>query len=459
MRLLILIAAAFLVRLVALIAAWDINCSNDECHYLFLSSRLADGQGFQSHAGHYWPPGYITFLAAHFKLGMGIEGARITQVFLSTLLVPLAFIMGREAAREAGITNGERVGLLAGAFIAFHPTLIAYSHYLWSETLFLPLFTGGLILVHRCIRRQSAAVALTAGLVLGAATLVKALPLYLVPVLALWLFVSLPAGRRLAPAVALVLGLVLVVGPWAARNFVVLDRMVLLETTSGKNLVRGNNNINPANWDWGTSRSTHGVVIRSGCGKEENLVDLDACLMEYGLQGISRNPGRFIRDAGTKLADLANPTSFLVRHIRSGTYGEWPVPLAHAAVTLIALFHMSLMGLAIIGWTRHSGHWRQIVVLLVLYVVAIHLVMFAMSRFRLPLVVPLAVGAALALAPAVTANAGRRLNHILAAALLGILLLCWAFRLPDLYAPRSAELEPPKLPAENQPKIGIYPSQ
>lgn len=442
MKLLLLIAVAFMLRLAGVLATRHLGCTYDECWYLFLAVKLAAGEGFQAQAGHFWPPGYIAFVAAYIKSGLGVEWAVFSQILLSTLLVPLAYVIGREAAAEAGRADSHRVGLLAAAIIAFHPTLIAYSHYLLSETLFLPLFTAGLLLVHRYTLRPAPTVALAAGLLMGAATLIKALPLYLVPLLAIWLATTQPAGRRLVPVVLLLLGTVLIVGPWTARNAVVHQRLVLVETTTGKNLVRGNNAISPANWDWGTARPTLGASIYGDCVKEANLVDRDACLVRYGLGEIRQHPGRFVQQAGTKLADLVNPTSFLVRHIREGIYGDWPAPLAHTVVTLVALFNMALMALAVVGWTRSSGRWRQIVILLVLYMLAVHVVMFAMSRFRLPLEVPMAVGAALALLPASGSGSGGRGRSLLIAALLTVLVLCWSVRVFDLYAPRVVKPEP-----------------
>jgi 4-amino-4-deoxy-L-arabinose transferase-like glycosyltransferase len=450
-KLLLLITAAFLVRLVAAVAAWNIECVYDECFYSNLAGSLAAGDGFQPHAGHYWPPGYIAFLAAHLKAGLGLGGARITQVFLSTLLVPLAFVMGREAATDAGRPDGRQVGLMAAVIIAFHPTLIAYSHYLWSETLFLPLFIGGLLLVHRAAGQGSGWLALAAGALLGVSCLIKVLPLYLIPLLAFWLAVRSPAHRRLVTASLLLAGAVLAVGPWTVRNLVVHRRVVLIETTTGKNLVRGNNAVHPANWDWGTARSTRGVVARSGC-RQTDLIDLNACLTRHGIGEIAAHPGRFVRQAGTKIADLANPTSFLVRHIRRGLYGSWPGALSHPAVTIVALFHMALMTLAVWGWARHGGNWRQIVMLCVIYIVAVHVATFAMSRFRLPLTVPLAVGAALALVPAppgsLTTGSQRR-RGLWTASLLIILVLCWGARFPDLYAPRSFSPAAEELPADD----------
>ncbi len=439
MKLLLVITAAFLVRLVAAVAAFDLECVFDECFYSNLAATLAAGDGFQPHAGHYWPPGYIAFLAAHLKTGLGLGGARITQVFLSTLLVPLAYTMGREAATDAGRLDGRRVGLMAALLIAFHPTLIAYSHYLWSETLFLPLFVGGLLLVHQAARQGSRKLALAAGILLGASCLIKVLPLYLVPLLAIWLALRSPVHRRVAAVSLLLAGTALAVAPWTARNLVQHRRFVLIETTTGKNLVRGNNAMTPANWDWGTGRSTRGVVVGTGC-RQTDLIDLNACLTRHGLGEIRDHPGRFVVQAGTKLADLVNPTSFLVRHIRRNLYGPWPAPVAHGVVTLVALFHMALMALAILGWVRHGGNWRQIVILCVVYIVAIHLVTFAMSRFRLPLALPLAVGAALALVPAPAGYVppgSSRQRALWTAGLLVVLLLCWGARVQDLYASRS----------------------
>jgi hypothetical protein len=92
------------------------------------------------------------------------------------------------------------------------------------------------------------------------------------------------------------------------------------------------------------------------------------------------------------------------------------------------------------------------VMLCVIYIVAVHVATFAMSRFRLPLTVPLAVGAALALVPAPPGSlatgsrrrrgrwpAGRRIN----------LVLCWGARFPDLYASRSFSPVAEELPADD----------
>ncbi len=436
MRLWLLILAALAVRLIGVAAAWNIDCVYDECFYGNLARHLADGEGFQPHSRHYWPPAYITFLAGHLKLGLGLNGARVTQAFLSTLLVPMVFLLGRQAARDAGRSDGARVGMGAAILVAFHPTLIAYAHYLWSETLFLPLFLGGLLLLHTARARTSGRLALAAGLAMGASCLVKVLPLYLVPLLAVWIMVGTPTRRGVRVAVLLMAGTMAVILPWTARNYVAYGHLVLIETTTGKNLVRGNNPVAPSNWDWGTGRSTRGVIPQTGC-RDADLVDLNACLTRAGVNQIIQNPLRFVTRAGTKIADLVNPTSFPVRHIRRDLYGAWPPLLANGVVTALALFNMVLMAMAVWGWTRNGGAWWQITLIMVLYTLAVHVATFGMSRFRMPLIPIMVVGAAMAAIPrrAPVTQACHRRQTTWAAVILAILLLCWGARVPDLYAP------------------------
>jgi 4-amino-4-deoxy-L-arabinose transferase-like glycosyltransferase len=430
------IALAFLLRAGALWATRDISCIYDECFYSELARSLAAGEGFQPHARHYWPPGYVAFLAAHLVAGGGWLAAKATQVVLSTLLVPLVYSLARRAARSWDEVAGRRVALAAAAWIALHPTLVAYSHYLWSETLFLPIFTGGLLLAIAARDTASGGRAAAAGVLFGLSCLIKLVALFLVPLLAVWLLLGPGEPRqRLRGAVLLMLATFAVILPWTIRNAAVHGRFVLVETTTGKNLVRGNNRRPPANWDWGMERPARGMVRETGCNQVD-LIDLNACLTRRGIEWIANHPGSFARRAGTKVADLVNPTSFLVRHVRKGVYGGWPPWLADATVLVVALYNMMLMALAVIGWTLGPpSSTRQAMALTTVYIVAVHVATFAMSRFRLPLEPFLAVGAALVLrAPGAflaELRGGRR--RLATFALLVALAACWSVRAGALY--------------------------
>jgi hypothetical protein len=102
----------------------------------------------------------------------------------------------------------------------------------------------------------------------------------------------------------------------------------------------------------------------------------------------------------------------LVRHIRRGQYGDWPPLLADGTILLVALFHVGLMALAVVGWLHGpGGAARSLTWVVVGYVIAVHVLTFAMSRFRLPLEPLLAVGAGLALAAPLQVAAGLGAGH------------------------------------------------
>ncbi len=93
-------------------------------------------------------------------------------------------------------------------------------------------------------------VACSAGLLLGAALLVRpAVLAFCVGIGIWWLFWKPVALRRKwMLAVGLALGVIVVVAPWSARNYLVFDRFVPLATNGGYNLMLGNN---PQAWGGG----------------------------------------------------------------------------------------------------------------------------------------------------------------------------------------------------------------
>jgi hypothetical protein len=101
----------------------------DEGAYLKLATQLAAGGGYE---GTFRPPGYPAFLAFWLAIGAGTLGVRLAQVALSAWSTVLMYQLGTRV-------GGERVGRVAAFLFAFDPVLIAFSHRLWSETLFLTI--------------------------------------------------------------------------------------------------------------------------------------------------------------------------------------------------------------------------------------------------------------------------------------------------------------------------------
>jgi hypothetical protein len=167
-------------------------------------------------------PGYPVFLA----LVLAVFGERLWVVSVlgaclsaATALALLAFFAEPFGARTAA---------WSAVLLSFEPGSFCRSLEILSETLFALLLVLGLAALVAFVGRPSArpAAAFLGGLALAAATLVRPILVFLLPVLALVLLALLLArrspGRRIAAAVlAFLLPPAVLVGGWMARNALV----------------------------------------------------------------------------------------------------------------------------------------------------------------------------------------------------------------------------------------------
>ena len=83
-------------------------------------------------------PAYEYFLAFIYRLfGLHLEAVWIIQAILHALTAYLIFLVCRLVFKE----NSAKIGLLAAAFIGFHPDLIEISAMLMTETFYIFLIT------------------------------------------------------------------------------------------------------------------------------------------------------------------------------------------------------------------------------------------------------------------------------------------------------------------------------
>ena len=251
----VLLAVALLLRGGALIAGRDARLLKDEELYRVRAVALLDGEGYvgsyrsfvqhrgsnymselPQYPGAYQPPLYQTFMAAIMAVtNRSIFAVKLVQVLISTVTVGLVLWIGRA-------WFGAQPGWYAAWICALYPNLIAFSHYLWSETVFIFLFmlAIGLLTVPRQLPgRRSFFIA---GLLFGLAALTRSITVFFLPVLLGWLLLAhwrewRGCLRRAALAVAV---MAVVIAPWTIRNYYVHDGFVLIETSGAFNIWRGN---------------------------------------------------------------------------------------------------------------------------------------------------------------------------------------------------------------------------
>ena len=235
-----IVAVAGLVRI-----AWVLWATNDPSasigdpyFYFALGQQLADGAGYLNvvtgDATAYYPVGYPAFLGVVFWLVQHTPvpdelplAATLVQAVLGTASVALVFLIARRVA-------GTPAALVAATVTAAFPSLVIYTATLQLETvfIFLALAAVAILVVHDWSEPPSLRRLLAFGIVLGVSALVRpfSLPFVLAPAVALVL-----AGlgwRQAVRALAVPLGAAAVVLlPWVVRNATVMDAAVISTNT------------------------------------------------------------------------------------------------------------------------------------------------------------------------------------------------------------------------------------
>ena len=247
-------AAVFAVALAARLgvvgwAAGRFPPTADGEYYHRLATRLAEGLGYT----WAWPDGVVT-PAAHYPVGYpgalaavyAIVGPRpAAAMVLNAILGALAALaVHRLAARAAP----RPIAALAGALVALHPGLVAYTPALMTEGV-----TGALLACaawaaawagERAASREGLRWLLPfagVGAVIGAATLVRPQALLLAPALA-WIGARAIPGRTSPRALAAVVATAValaICAPWTARNCARMGRCALVSVNGGWNLLIG----------------------------------------------------------------------------------------------------------------------------------------------------------------------------------------------------------------------------
>jgi hypothetical protein len=329
----------------------------------------------------FYPPVYPYFVGGLFRAFGTMRAVLWAQVILGALLVPVVGLAGARAF-------GRRVGLFAAAATALYPELLWYPAHYWSETVFLLLLWGAIERTLAADARASRGAAVAAGLLWGLATLTRELSLYLVPIAALWLLRPRhadtagrfrphglrPAAGGVARSALLVLVTVLTVLPWTIRNAIVFHVFIPVSTMGGLNLWQGN------------TRLTH-LQIYEVLTTKGGAVEQDRYCREMAWKTIaSRQPGWALEKIGEQMPEFWKAGSEVLDHL-AGREACGPLSVTRLVpIELVLLLpYLAVLGLFLVGLVRvrFTGGAFFLLVLLAAYNAA-HVVAYATTRFRVP---------------------------------------------------------------------------
>lgn len=333
------ILVALLPRLFVAIA-WSKEPVWDGHYYHFGAERIAQGLGYSEDV---WQAGkLVTKPWVHYPVGYSAMLALFYRVFGPDLLVaPLVnavfgALLAGAAHRLARYFLSENRARVAGALVALHPGLIAYSALVMTEVVAAAfLLVAGLVAARHSGRLLGP---VGAGALIGVAALIRPTSLLTLPLLALFERASLTRRLR-AAAIGLGCAL-LVILPWTVRNCRTLDGCALISTNGGWNLAIG-----------AITRTGRFESLRAsdGCRVVSGQVQQDRCWASVGLKKITDAPIAWLARAPKKLGETFNHESFAVEYLHEADPVSWTEPRRVAGRELQTMVHRLLMVAAALG--------------------------------------------------------------------------------------------------------------
>lgn len=398
----------------------------DQESYHMLAQRVLQGHGFTV-AEDWWPltragepTAHWSYLYTLYLVGVyaafGVQplAPRLLQALIVGVMWPLlAYRLGRRL-------GGETTGLVAAGWSAVYPYFVYYGAALMTEPFYITAILVSLDLalsmagqpVELAARGRMAGQWALLGLVLGVAVLLRQLFLAFVPVLLAYVWIAQRRGslspanllRRAARSLvypAIAAGVIaLMIAPWTARNAAAFDRFVLLNTNAGFAFFWANHPVHRVNFVGILPADTpyESLVPRELRSLSE--AEMDSALMRAGLNFVLQDPGRYIQLSISRIA-----TYFMF----------WPSTDSSlfSNVARVSSFAVALPFI-VYGLIVAARRWRKWI-LLYLFVgvyTAIHLLSWALVRYRLPVDAVFLMFAAYGLL-----DAGRRLRRRLRRAL------------------------------------------
>lgn len=395
-------AAGLALRLAFGFAYWvGKPLTHDEHEYLALARSLASGQGFVYDDAHESgtaqrfgrAPGYPIFLAA-LDAGRPVPEATPAIVKLAQSVVGAftVWLIGIIALRAAG----RRAAMWAAWIAALYPPLVALPSYALSETLYSAVALAAAYAVqvaadtatkNRSVdaHRGAIARATLGGVLAGIAALIRPAMLFYLPIATAWLLYR----RQLPVAIAVAAASLATIAPWTVRNYVVYDRVVLIASEGGVTFWTGNHPLARGEGDLAANPDLKRAELQFRQSHPELSSEaLEPLYYEDAFRWISAHP---VEWAG-----------LLLRKMFYTIVPAGPSYAVHSARYRVASVapYLLVLPFAIAGmrrlWRRPSrptSMW-----LLAASSILVGLVFFPQERFRMPVLDPVLIISAAALA-------------------------------------------------------------
>jgi 4-amino-4-deoxy-L-arabinose transferase-like glycosyltransferase len=389
-----LLGAIFCCHLLVAGISYRGKIQDDAESYVLIGGNLSQGYGFVFEKGgrptSWRAPGYPFELAAVFSLfGVDFTAARAANALCWTLTAAVILLLALR-------TVGSESAILAAALVGFSPTFLGFTGLLWSESLFILLFTTAVLGIFSLAGRPSLSSCLLTGIALGAAILTRSTAIVLFP--ALWIVLWRSKGKLLLSAALASFCALGIVGSWTARNWYVHHAFIPVESNTGYNLFAGQQPDTPIPFAWKVLKNYRQSARYRALTENKTESEQNAALQRAAIGDIMARPGRSVLLALGKVFDFWLPDFFIPANVRAGSYGPQFQGFAAPVLVLTCSFFLIVVAAALYTGIRGRDLWyvQGIALICILYTVP-HAIVYGASRYHEPLTPLLIVLAAPAL--------------------------------------------------------------
>ncbi len=430
-----LLAGVFLLKLVVLIQLKDHplvqpDAGLDTTAYAELARRVVAGDLGLGPGLYYVSPLYIYFLAAVLWITDSFTAVRLLQILLGTASVAFIYLSAKAWFNQRAAFIAAGLAALTGLF-TFYEVLIL------QASLDAFMTSAGLLCLTYALRRdRSASAKASAGLgeggwLLGAGIVfgLEALNRPNMGLAVAGIAAAFIVARRVRPAALLAAGLLVGMAPSAIRNVVVAGQWSLASSHGGLNFYIGNNETAT-----GFYRQVPGItpniagqqkdavrVAEKALGRSVSEAETSDYFFGLAWRWIREHPGDAARLFALKLG-----YAFHAQHIALPFSYPFYAYDARTMLRFYAIGPWLLAPLGLVGLIFAAPRTERTNYLIWLSFVPAYAVgvaaFFVAERYRLPLLVPLSIGAGAAIDFAWTRLVARRIRGLIApAAVLAVL--------------------------------------
>jgi hypothetical protein len=376
----------------------------DQRSYDALGARLITGHGFSFDQGWYpfteantptahWSFLYSLWVATVYTIfGPNPLAVRVVQAIIGGILLPLMVYYFSTALfqspafqprlAERGVLT-ERLALLAAGISAVYFYFVLYAATLMTETFYLIALLWSLLLTMKLAERPTLKRGLWLGLSLGLTTLLRQSVLPWLIVAVFWLLLvafRAKAVQRMAGAL-LATGVVMaaMIAPFTIRNYLVFGQFLLLNSNAGYAMYSAQHPMQGTNFQ----EFTAAPMPTDMQGMNEAQMDRE--LMRRGIGFITADPGRYVLLSLSRIPDYFEfwPTAdtSLINNVgRVGSFGLLLPFFIYGLVLALRWAGPAAQG----GWGLFLTSPLALLLLFMICYSALHVLTWAMPRYRLP---------------------------------------------------------------------------